>query len=138
MSEKVIKALVIVSHLINVLASNMTALQQVWQERSSKDNNCVLFQDIRYRSRSRRSASYQPPCAHGDNWCEEVMDYPESYIKQVSVMIIRCHPGNVCQVLNSSHALWSLMRENARPKPRHRPRYRHSHRQPRLLQVIML
>ena len=64
------------------------------------------------------------------------MDYPESYIKQVIISIIRLSVMSEPQVLNSSHPLWSLMRQNAMPKPHHRHRYRHSHRQPRLLQVI--
>ena len=63
------------------------------------------------------------------------MDYPESYIKQVIIITLWLWIMWEPQVLNSSHPLWSLMKQNAMPKPHHRHRYRHSHRQPRLLQV---
>ena len=83
MFKTIVCVLVILSSLITMLASNMTT--QVGFEKWQTEI-MILFQDIRYRSRNRRSASYQPPCAHGDNWCEEVMDYPESYIKQVIII----------------------------------------------------
>ena len=38
------------------------------------------------------------------------------------------------QVLNNSHPLWYLLKQNSQPQPHHRHHYRHSHRQPRLLQ----
>ena len=34
--------------------------------------------------RFKRSVSpLHPPCEHGDNWCENPLDYPNSFIKQV-------------------------------------------------------
>ena len=58
------------------------------------------------------------PCLHGENWCENPPEYPNDFIRHA---------------MNSSHALWSLMKQNSEPK-QHRHHHRGSHRQPRLLQ----
>ena len=38
--------------------------------------------------RVRRSSDSQP-CVHGDNWCEHPVDYPDTFIKQVTTLMVR-------------------------------------------------
>ena len=84
--------------------------------------------------RVRRSSDSQP-CVHGDNWCEHPVDYPDTFIKQVTTLMVRGEMTvYMVQVLNRTHPLWSLLQQNSLPPPHHRHHHRHSHRQPRLLQ----
>ena len=87
--------------------------QSIFVASITKLQNHFIFQ------RSRRS-SILHPCSHGENWCDNPPDYPQTFIRQA---------------INSSHPLWSLLKQNSKPQlHQHHHHHRQSHRQPRILQ----
>ena len=74
----------------------------------TKELDCSLIKRVR------RSPSLHP-CSHGENWCEDPLEYPETFLHQI---------------INSSHPLWPLLKENSLPHHHH---HHSSHRKGRVL-----
>ena len=68
-----------------------------------------------FHQRVRRSPTLHP-CSHGESWCEDALEYPQMFLHQI---------------INSSHPLWALLKQNA--LPHHHHHHHSSHRKGRVL-----